>query len=240
MSDEQISLFDVDPDWKEHWKEMPEYEHKDLQPEFQLIVSFENYEDLQAFAKLVDQKITKKTPSIWYPELKWEKVIGLKQYADENRDVFDHPMEPVLNPGDKFTIEGFENKPGELQVFTASEPTREEMAASAGKAYGEAQNDQIEKDISEKMFPTNPEEADSFAMSMKESRGELMAKQGRISEEDGEKLDKEMVDLHINQAGELPEMPEELMNVCPVCDAAGFIMGDSDMMCTNCNRAGVI
>jgi len=85
MSDEekQISLFDVKPDWEEHWNGMPEYSHKDLSPKFQIIVSFENYEDVQKFAKLVDQRLTPKTQSIWYPEVEIGRYAN-KRYTDES------------------------------------------------------------------------------------------------------------------------------------------------------------
>lgn len=90
MEEIQESLFCDDElpetEHEKHWKEMPEYVHKDLQPKYQLIVSFEKWDDVKKFEELVAQKITPKTKSIWYPELKWEKVIGMKQYSDE-RDV---------------------------------------------------------------------------------------------------------------------------------------------------------
>lgn len=46
---------------------MPEYDQKDLTPLRQIRVSFASQEDLDAFARLVGQKIGPKTKSIWYP-----------------------------------------------------------------------------------------------------------------------------------------------------------------------------
>lgn len=64
------------------WEGMPEYTHKDLNAWKQLIVSFANEQDYLRFAKLVGQKLTDKTRSIWYP--KAEVVSELdKRYADE-------------------------------------------------------------------------------------------------------------------------------------------------------------
>jgi|TARA_X000001036_G_scaffold438847_1_gene487832 hypothetical protein len=54
---------------KEHWVDMPEYEHKkDAGPHKTIYVHFRNEEDYQEFAKLVETGLTKKTKSIWYPK----------------------------------------------------------------------------------------------------------------------------------------------------------------------------
>ena len=49
------------------WTDMPEYAQEDLTPSRQIIVSFRNEKDVQAFAKLLGQKITDKTKSVWHP-----------------------------------------------------------------------------------------------------------------------------------------------------------------------------
>jgi len=51
-----------------HWKDMPEYSIEDLMPYRQLIISFKSEEDIQSFAKLLNQKINLKTKSLWYPK----------------------------------------------------------------------------------------------------------------------------------------------------------------------------
>jgi len=66
---EQLSLLDSDPEWKKHWKGMPEYNQQDLMPVKQIIISFETTEDMKAFSRLVGQTITMHTQSIWYPEM---------------------------------------------------------------------------------------------------------------------------------------------------------------------------
>jgi hypothetical protein len=49
------------------WQGMPEFQ-QDKQKTFSKIVfRFENQDDLQRFAKLIDQKLTPKTKSAWYP-----------------------------------------------------------------------------------------------------------------------------------------------------------------------------
>jgi len=52
------------------WTDMPEFNQKDLSPQRQVIVSFKNEDDVKNFSKLLNQQITEKTKSLWYPEVK--------------------------------------------------------------------------------------------------------------------------------------------------------------------------
>jgi len=61
-------------DWKKEWKDMPEFTQEDKRPAKQVIVSFETEKDLNDFAALVNQKLTMKTKSIWFPEKKRESL----------------------------------------------------------------------------------------------------------------------------------------------------------------------
>ncbi len=61
--------------WKDEWQDMPEFEMEDLSSCRKIVVHFRNQEDIDKFAELIGQKITK-APSIWYPE--WKK----RRYAD--------------------------------------------------------------------------------------------------------------------------------------------------------------
>lgn len=54
-------------EWEEHWQDMPEFVQKKKEPFSKIIVRFETEEDLQSFAKLIGQKLTPKTKSIWHP-----------------------------------------------------------------------------------------------------------------------------------------------------------------------------
>ena len=68
--------------WKDEWQDMPEFEMEDLSSFRKIIVHFRNQEDIDKFAELIGQKITK-APSIWYPE--WEKRrYADKRYVDES------------------------------------------------------------------------------------------------------------------------------------------------------------
>ncbi|MDR1628472.1 MAG: ParB N-terminal domain-containing protein [Oscillospiraceae bacterium] len=55
-----------DEKFKEY-DDMPMYVNEDKSSFLRLIVNFENENDIADFAKLVNQKITSKTKSIWYP-----------------------------------------------------------------------------------------------------------------------------------------------------------------------------
>ena len=54
-------------DPREHWQGMPTFEQEDKLGIQQIVVHFETREDVAAFAKLVQQPITERTNSLWYP-----------------------------------------------------------------------------------------------------------------------------------------------------------------------------
>lgn len=68
--------------WAKEWQDMPEFVQKDLMPWKRLIVNFENINDLNAFAKVIGQKITIDTRFIWYPEAELLPVAN-KRYNNE-------------------------------------------------------------------------------------------------------------------------------------------------------------
>ena len=64
----QVALIDVGEKWEEHWRGMPEFVQENLTPYKSITVHFEKRKDMETFAKLVAQRITLDTKSIWYPE----------------------------------------------------------------------------------------------------------------------------------------------------------------------------
>ena len=68
--------------WKDEWQDMPEFEMEDLSSFRKIVVHFRNQEDIDKFAELIGQKITK-APSIWYPEWKKRRYAD-KRYVDES------------------------------------------------------------------------------------------------------------------------------------------------------------
>ncbi len=74
---------DDDVEWKKHWKGMPEFEQEDKKTHKTIYVHFRNEEDYQEFAKLIDQKLTEKTKSIWHPALDREANALLRWIEEE-------------------------------------------------------------------------------------------------------------------------------------------------------------
>ena len=67
----------------DEWKDMPEYIQEDLQAKYQIIVSFYTEEDIKKFAKLINQPLTTKTRSFWFPKAIIESCKN-KSYTDES------------------------------------------------------------------------------------------------------------------------------------------------------------
>ena len=55
---------------------------KDLTSFRKIVIHFRSQKDIDAFAKLIGQKITK-APSLWYPEWKKRRYAD-KRYVDES------------------------------------------------------------------------------------------------------------------------------------------------------------
>ena len=77
----QDVLFGEQEEWREEWQGMPEFEQKNLLPEYSVRVNFATYEDLQKFAALVEQIISTKTQSIWFPKQEKENLSN-KRYVE--------------------------------------------------------------------------------------------------------------------------------------------------------------
>ena len=83
---EQRNLFENVEDfekWKDEWQGMPEFVQEDLQPMQSIIVHFENRKDMDEFSALIDQKLTYKTKSIWFPKAEIGTIAD-KRYIDES------------------------------------------------------------------------------------------------------------------------------------------------------------
>ncbi len=87
-----VDLFEDEFDWREEWKDMPEYINEDLSSERQIVVHFRNEEDIQKFAELIEQQVTELTKSLWYPYMA-DRLSADKLYIDEinktNLDLFE-------------------------------------------------------------------------------------------------------------------------------------------------------
>lgn len=72
-----MGFFEIKTDRESEWEGMPEFVHQDLSPFKSVVVHFANEADMQAFSELVEQRLTDKTQSIWYPR------ATIDTYADK-------------------------------------------------------------------------------------------------------------------------------------------------------------
>lgn len=63
----------------EFWVDMPDFHQPSKRPYAKVNVSVRNEDDLQALAKLLGQKLTPKTKSVWFPELE-PSGVGSKRW----------------------------------------------------------------------------------------------------------------------------------------------------------------
>lgn len=77
------TLFEFEnDDWENEWRGMPEFNQPDNGAYRQIIVSFDNEEGVQQFATLINQHITAKTKSLWYPPRDKNLVTDLFYYDE--------------------------------------------------------------------------------------------------------------------------------------------------------------
>ena len=69
--------------WKKEWQGMPEFIQEDLTSFHSIIVCLENEDDISKFSKLIDQTVTERTQSIWYPVAEIGRITN-KRYIDES------------------------------------------------------------------------------------------------------------------------------------------------------------
>jgi len=69
--------------WEKHWQDMPEFDQEENKTYKTISVHFRTKEDYDAFAKLVEQNITDRTKSIWYPKLEITKNSLLRWIEDD-------------------------------------------------------------------------------------------------------------------------------------------------------------
>lgn len=80
---DQPALFDVPDEYEQEWRGMPEFVQEAQEPFATLIVRFRNKADLEDFANRVEQPLTTRTQSIWFPALEWVDHAS-KAWVDES------------------------------------------------------------------------------------------------------------------------------------------------------------
>lgn len=66
-NNKQISLFDVEEDWRDVWWGMPEFEMKDARPQYKITINFMTAEDVVNFANTTGLSVTTRSTSAWFP-----------------------------------------------------------------------------------------------------------------------------------------------------------------------------
>lgn len=69
-------------EWKKHWVGMPEFVQEPNAPYASIKLNFRSKEDYDEFAKLIEQNLSDKTKSIWYPKLDRDQN-SLKRWIEE-------------------------------------------------------------------------------------------------------------------------------------------------------------
>jgi len=72
---------------------MPEFKHKDLSPLKSIIVYFKDNQAVKDFEKIIDQKISKKTQSVWYPEAEITRMVDKRYIVNRRKQI--NPEYPV-------------------------------------------------------------------------------------------------------------------------------------------------
>ena len=78
-------LFEIDDadEYETEWRGMPEFNQPDNSAFRQIIVSFDDQEGVDQFAKAIGQSLTPKTKSIWYPPRERNLVSDLFWVAED-------------------------------------------------------------------------------------------------------------------------------------------------------------
>lgn len=77
----QPMLFDDLPEPTEvEWQNMPEFVSNNLTPHHSIIVHFECREHMDEFSRTIEQKLTYRTPSVWFPKAEICRVVD-KRYV---------------------------------------------------------------------------------------------------------------------------------------------------------------
>jgi len=75
-------LFDIETIFESEWVGMPEFKMNDLTSHRKIIVHFRNDEDVKRFSELINQKLTPKQKSCWFPKME-NRITSDKMYRDE-------------------------------------------------------------------------------------------------------------------------------------------------------------
>ena len=69
---------------EDEWNGMPEFVQEDLRPWHQVNVRFRNQEDFDKFKVLMEQEITPKQTTLWFPHAPFRRAPKYKYIDDES------------------------------------------------------------------------------------------------------------------------------------------------------------
>tara|TARA_B100001013_G_C24557201_1_gene421056 strand:- start:129 stop:467 length:339 start_codon:yes stop_codon:yes gene_type:complete len=88
----QITLFgrnNIKKSWENEWQDMPEFHQKKVEAHATIVIRFRNEEDLQKFAKLVEQThLNINSKSMWFPELERKDLYKRGELNYDNGKTF--------------------------------------------------------------------------------------------------------------------------------------------------------
>jgi hypothetical protein len=79
-----IFEFDDADEYETEWRGMPEFNQPDNGAFRQIIISFDDQAGVDAFARAINQTLTPKTKSVWYPPRPTNKVFDLFIFDEQN------------------------------------------------------------------------------------------------------------------------------------------------------------
>jgi hypothetical protein len=81
---EQITLFDIAEDWRDHWWGMPDFSMGDARPSYQITVNFMTADDVKEFANKTGIPVNIQSDTAWFPHQK--HLSGQFEYDGEKTD----------------------------------------------------------------------------------------------------------------------------------------------------------
>ena len=79
-----VTFAENDPVWRLEWQNMPEFVQEKQEAFATVVVRFRSQDDLEDFARRIDQQVNPQTKSIWHPyKSHWGGPSSNKQYVDE-------------------------------------------------------------------------------------------------------------------------------------------------------------
>lgn len=84
MPNKELTLFDIDvyDEQRKEWQNMPEFHQANIVPYKEIILRFENQENIDKFSSITGLRITEDTKYLWYPKTPIETYMD-KRYIDE-------------------------------------------------------------------------------------------------------------------------------------------------------------